>query len=32
MKRMDLILKRYKKVNYVDLRIDKRIYVDGVRL
>jgi hypothetical protein len=29
---MDLILKRYKKVNYVDLRIDKRIYVDGVRL
>jgi cell division septal protein FtsQ len=30
--RLNNILKRYKKVNYVDLRIKNRIYVDGVRL
>jgi len=32
MERVDGILKRYKKVNYVDLRVENRIYVDGVRL
>lgn len=30
--KLDSILKRYKKINYVDLRIKDRIYVDGVRL